>query len=77
MLLLLNWNGAHCCAWSRIYRYVASRRTYVASTHFWGDDFSPRIHDLDGDGKPEFTAFDDRFAYAFGSFADSSFPIQI
>jgi streptogramin lyase len=77
VLLLLNWNGAHCCAWSRIYRYVPSRQTYVASTHFWGEDFTPRIRDLDGDGKPEFTAFDDRFAYAFGSFADSSFPIQI
>jgi len=74
----LNWNGAHCCTWSRVYRYVRSRRTYVPAVHFWGDDgATPKILDLNGDGRPEFSSRDDRFAYAFEAYAFSAFPIQI
>jgi streptogramin lyase len=78
VMLELNWNGAHCCTWSRIYRYVRSRRTFVPAVHFWGDDAAtPSVRDLNGDGKPEFRSRDARFAYAFTSYAGSAFPIQI
>jgi streptogramin lyase len=78
VMVQLNWNGAHCCTWSRIYRYVPSLRTYVPGVHFWGDDgASPRILDLNGDGKPEFSSRDDRFAYVFEAYAFSAFPIRI
>ena len=78
VMLVLNSNGAHCCAWSRVYRYSRSRRTYVAAVHFWGDDgATPQVRDLNGDGKPEFRSVDDRFAYVFASYAGSAFPIQI
>jgi streptogramin lyase len=78
VMLELNWNGAHCCAWSRVYRYARSRRTYVPAAHFWGDDAAaPKVLDLNGDGKPEFSSRDDRFAYAFEAYAFSAFPIQI
>jgi streptogramin lyase len=74
--LELNSNGAHCCTWSRLYRY--SRGTYRAVVHYWGDDAaSPRIGDLNGDGRPEFRSVDARFAYAFASYAGSWMPIQI
>ena len=77
-MLELNWNGAHCCAWSRVYRYVRSRHTYVPTVHFWRDDAaSPRVRDLNADGKPEFLSRDDRFAYAFEAYAFSALPIQI
>jgi virginiamycin B lyase len=35
VMLTLNWGGPHCCSWSRIYRYDALRRRYVAVEHFW------------------------------------------
>jgi len=74
----LNWNGAHCCAWERIYRYSQGRQTYVPVVHFWGDDGAiPAVRDLNGDRKPEFVSRDSRFAYAFTDYADSVFPIQI
>jgi streptogramin lyase len=78
VMLELNWNGAHCCAWSRVYRYVRSRRTYVPAAHLWGDDAAaPSVRDLNGDGKPELRSRDARFAYVFEAYAFSAFPIQI
>ena len=78
VMLELNWGGAHCCAWSRVYRYVRSHHRYRPAVHFWGDDAaSPRLRDLNRDGKPEFVSVDARFAYAFTSYAGSWFPIQI
>lgn len=78
VMLELNWGGAHCCAWTRIYRYVRSRGTYVPAVRFWGDDAaSPRVGDLNGDGEPEFRSVDARFAYAFASYAGSVFPVRI
>jgi len=77
-MLELNWNGTHCCDWSRIYRYDASRRRYVALNHMWGNASStPSLRDLDRDGRPEFVSKDDRFAYDFDGYAGSVRPIQI
>jgi hypothetical protein len=66
--------GAHCCDISRILRWDGAR--YVAIDHVFGDR-SHRIEDLDGDGRSEFVTSDDRFAYLYGSYASSVFPVQI
>jgi hypothetical protein len=76
VLLDLYWGGAHCCFWSRIYRYDVGAARYRVSLHFWGDP-SYRLRDVDGDGRPEFVTADDRFAYRFAAFAFSGMPIQI
>jgi hypothetical protein len=66
--------GAHCCVISRIYRFdgagYSSVRTDWADTGF-------RLRDVEGDGKVELVTADPRFAYAFTSFADSAFPVQV
>jgi hypothetical protein len=70
--------GAHCCSTSVIYRFNANTTTYEAITHFWGNGGAPEeLKDLNGDGRLEFVSHDDRFAYAFGSYAGSGYPIQI
>jgi hypothetical protein len=77
-MLLLNWHGAHCCSWSRIFRYDRARHTYVARTHFWGNGGAePVLRDLDGDHRPEFLSLDDRFSSVFTANAFSVRPIQI
>jgi streptogramin lyase len=76
--LLLNWNGTHCCYWSRSYRYDRARNTYVARNHFWGNaGAEPVLRDLNGDRRPEFRSLDDRFSERFTSFAGSARPVQI
>ena len=78
VMLQLDWNGAHCCEWSRVYRYDRRTGTYVPRIHFWGDGAaSPRLRDLDGDGRAEFLSKDDRFAYDFDGYAGSVMPIRI
>ena len=77
-MLVLNSNGAHCCAWSRIYRYDRARNTYDIARHFWGSGGAePVLRDLDGDRRPEFLSLDDRFSDQFVSFASSARPAQI
>jgi hypothetical protein len=68
--------GAHCCSYSRVYRYDAATATYTQVLQTWGDP-GYRLEDLDGDGRPEFVTADDRFAYAFTDYAASGLPIQI
>ncbi len=41
----------------------------------WGDP-SYALRDLNGDGVPELVSADDRFAYAFTSYAGSALPVQ-
>lgn len=77
VLLRLDWNGTHCCTWTRFYRWDAGRRTYVARSHFWGHGGAePTLRDLDGDRRPELVSVDDRFA-ELGSFAQIVRPVQI
>jgi hypothetical protein len=66
--------GAHCCTVSRILRWDGAR--YVALDRNWGD-VGYRAQDVDGDGRPELVSADDRFAYLYGSYAASIFPLQI
>jgi hypothetical protein len=76
VVLDLYWGGAHCCWYSQLYRWLPREGTYRALVHLWGNQ-PYRLRDLDGDGISELMAHDDRFAYAFASFADSSWPIRV
>ncbi|MBH8573476.1 hypothetical protein I8752_10700 [Nostocaceae cyanobacterium CENA369] len=68
--------GAHCCTYSLIYRYDGKSKQYIQTRHEWGNN-GYRLQDLDKDGLPEFDSQDDRFAYAFTSYAASGYPLQI
>jgi subtilisin-like proprotein convertase family protein len=68
--------GAHCCVHSLIYRYDPTRHRYRLAVHDWGN-VGYRIVDLDRNGQPELRSADDRFAYAFTSYAGSVFPVRI
>lgn len=68
--------GAHCCWYMEVYRYAAASNSYLLTTHVFGNA-QYRSADLDHDGLPELVTSDDRFAYVFTDFADSSFPVQI
>lgn len=70
--------GAHCCSSSFIFRYDPQSEQYRSIQHLWGEGHGARRRqDLDEDGTPEFIHYDSRFAYAFGSFAESGMPIRI
>lgn len=74
-ILLDFWtDGAHCCVWTRIYRWDESAATYTSRVRWWGD-VGYELADLGGE--ESFVSADDRFAYAFSSYAGSGFPIQI
>jgi hypothetical protein len=76
VLLDLFWGGAHCCWYTQIYRYVPATARYRVLVHVWGN-FSYVLADLDHEGKQEVVTRDDRFSYAFASFADSRAPVRI
>ena len=76
VVLDLYWGGAHCCWYSQIYQYVPATKRYAPLVHVWGD-FSYVLADLDHNGTQELVTRDDRFSYAFASFADSRWPVRI
>lgn len=76
VVLDLYWGGAHCCWYSQVYRYVPATKQYAPLVHVWGD-FGYVFADLDHDGTQELVTRDDRFSYAFASFADSRWPVRI
>jgi len=76
VVLDLYWGGAHCCWYSHIYRYLPATKHYNALVRVWGN-FGYVFADLDHDGTQELVTRDDRFSYAFGSFADSRWPVRI
>jgi hypothetical protein len=70
--------GAHCCSSSVIYYNPVGTDRYEPLVQFWGNGGAPdKLEDLNNDGKVEFISRDDRFAYAFASYAGSGYPIQI
>jgi hypothetical protein len=76
-ILLEFWfGGAHCCYWTRIYRWDPATSTYATAAHFWGN-FDFQLRDLTGLGRIELVSADNRFAYEFASFAGSGAPVQI
>lgn len=76
VILDLYTGGAHCCTFSLVYRYDPTQKQYKQVEHFWGNG-GYQFKDLDRDNVPEFYSQDDRFAYAFASYAGSSYPLQI
>ena len=66
--------GAHCCVVTAFYRWDGS--AYRRSVEYFGN-YGYKIVDLDHDGTPELSAYDESFAYAFGSYADSFSPPAI
>ncbi len=75
-VLDLYWGGAHCCWYSQVYRYDAATQHYRPLVHVWGN-VNYVLADLDHDGRQELVTRDDRFSYAFASFADSRWPVRI
>ena len=76
VVLDLYWGGAHCCWYSQLYHYVPATRHYAPLVHVWGN-FGYVFADLDHNGSQEIVTRDDRFSYAFASFADSRWPVRI
>jgi hypothetical protein len=76
VLLDLYWGGAHCCWYTQIYRYVPATTRYRTLVHVWGN-FGYVLADLDHNGLQELVTRDNRFSYAFASFADSRWPVRI
>jgi subtilisin-like proprotein convertase family protein len=68
--------GAHCCLFTLILRWDPAARRYRSTLGYWGN-YGSRLVDLDGDGAPEFSAFDERFVYEFTAYVFSSAPIRI
>ena len=66
--------GAHCCVVTAFFRWDGS--AYHRSVQYFGNN-GYKVVDLDHDGTPELSAYDERFAYAFGSYADSFSPPAI
>jgi hypothetical protein len=68
--------GAHCCTYSLIYRYQTQEKRYTVKRFDWGN-VGYELVDLNKDKIPEFRSADDRFAYAFASYAASGFPLRV
>lgn len=76
VVLDLYWGAAHCCWYTQIYRYVGATARYRPLVHVWGN-FSYVLADLDHNGQQELVTRDNRFSYAFASFAASRWPVRI
>jgi hypothetical protein len=76
VVLDLYWGGAHCCWYTQLYRYDAAGQRYLPLVHVWGN-VGYVLADLDHDGRQELVTRDDRFSYAFASFANSRWPVRI
>src|SRR5215217_5677198 len=69
--------GANCCWYSISYRFDEAQSKYVTKVLRPGLSFPYTLKDLDGNGIPEFRTVDYRFAYKYGSNADTPRPLRI
>jgi hypothetical protein len=69
--------GANCCFYSLALRFDETTSTYVEDLLHPTMSFPYVLKDLNGDGAPEFRSADYRFAYQYGSNADTPRPLQI
>jgi subtilisin-like proprotein convertase family protein len=76
VLLDLYTGGAHCCAYTLMFRYRPRFQDYRRIVGFWGN-VGYRLLDIDRDGRPELVSADDRFSYTFAAYAASVQPLQI
>ncbi|HEX5449005.1 MAG TPA: hypothetical protein VFW85_03005 [Gaiellaceae bacterium] len=68
--------GAHCCNWTWAYHFNAKKLVWSRTAHIWGDPLYT-MADLAHTNSLQLISADDRFAYAFSSYADSVLPVQV
>ncbi len=76
VILELNTGGAHCCTIVQVFSYNPAAMTYMSTERDFGDA-GARLAYVDSDEPTIFESADDRFAYAFSSYAYSGLPVQI
>ncbi len=76
VVLRLYTGGEHCCTIVQLFSFDPAILAYRPIEHDFGDA-GALVTDVDGDGTLELRSADDRFAYAFTSFAYSGLPVQI
>lgn len=69
--------GANCCWYTISYRFDGAQNKYVSKVLRPGLSFPYELKDIDRNGIPEFKSVDYRFAYKYGSNADTPRPLQI
>lgn len=69
--------GANCCWYTESYRFDANQNKYVKKLLRPGLSFPYTLQDIDHNGIPEFKSVDYRFAYKYGSNADTPRPLRI
>ncbi|MDO6963190.1 hypothetical protein [Rhizobium alvei] len=67
--------GAHCCMVAKAVSYDGSKLLAADFGEFDGSSLT--IRDIDGDGTDELDSVDQRFLYAFDSYAGSLAPVKI
>jgi hypothetical protein len=77
VLVDLYTGGANCCYYTETWRFDDVRNRYVEKLLRPGLSFPYRLKDLNGDHVPEFVSYDYRFAYKYGSNADTPRPLRI
>lgn len=77
LLLTSYTGGAHCCVHIQILDFIDGRWQVVDVGTFDGEPFDVFPTDLDGDGVIDIQPWDDRFAYAFGSYVESWMPPRV
>ena len=69
--------GANCCYYSESFRFDATQNKYIEKVLRPGLSFPYTLKDLNKDGVPEFSTVDYRFAYKYGSNADTPRPVRV
>jgi hypothetical protein len=76
-LLSVFTGGAHCCVRTKIATRASSGAWRILDAESKDGDVGFSFEDLDGDGESEMLSGDNRFLYAFGSYAGSTMPAKI
>ena len=77
ILLDLYSGGANCCWYSDSWRFDEAQNKYIQKLLRPGLSFPYTLQDIDKNGIPEFKSVDYRFAYKYGSNADTPRPVRI
>ena len=77
VLVDLYTGGANCCWYSDSFRFDGAQNRYIEKKLQPGGSFPYTLKDLDRNGIPEFRTVDYRFAYEYGSNADTPRPLRI
>src|SRR3954469_4247862 len=77
VLIDLFTGGANCCWYSESYRFDVDKNKYIRKVLRPGLSFPYTLKDIDRNGVPEFESLDYRFAYKYGSNADTPRPLRI